>query len=153
MNIIHISRYRFGFDFWGLLLFLLVMLPNFIWFAVPAPNDILRTESVTPVVDIIGSVFQVLTVACLCFVIHKERSKFRFSPLVVATTVCIATYYIGWLSYYVGITTPWVILLLTLPPCLAFLLFAIDRKNLPAVVSAFGFTVCHCIFGVVNFVM
>lgn len=32
MNIIHISRYRFGFDFWGLLLFLLVMLPNFIWF-------------------------------------------------------------------------------------------------------------------------
>lgn len=151
MNIIQNSRYRFGFDIWGLLLFLLVMLPNFIWFAFPAPNDILRTESVTPVVDILASVFQVLTVACLCFVIRKERSEFRFSPLVVATTVCIATYYIGWLSYYVGITTPGVILLLTIPPCLAFLLFAIDRKNLPAVVSAGGFTVCHCIFGVVNY--
>ena len=151
MNTIRTSRYRFGFDIWGLLLFLLVMLPNFIWFAVPAPNDILRTESVTPVVDIIGSVFQVLTVACLCFVIRKERSKFRFSPLVVATTVCIATYYIGWASYYAGITAPWVILLLTLPACLAFILFAIDRKNLPAVVSAFGFTVCHCVFGVVNY--
>ena len=81
MNIIHISRYRFGFNFWGLLLFLLVMLPNFIWFAVPAPNDILRTESVTPAVDILGSVFQVLTVACLCFVIHKERKQTSlFSP-------------------------------------------------------------------------
>lgn len=34
MNIIQNSRYRFGFDFWGLLLFLLVMLPNFIWFSV-----------------------------------------------------------------------------------------------------------------------
>ena len=153
MNIIQNSRYRFGFDIWGLLIFLLVMLPNFIWFAVPAPNDILRTESVTPVVDIIGSVFQVLTVACLCFVIHKERSEFRFSPLVVATTVCIATYYIGWLSYYAGITTPWVILLLTLPPCLAFILFAIDRKNLPAVVSAVGFTGCHLFFSIVNFVV
>ena len=153
MNIIQNSRYRFGFDIWGLLLFLLVMAPNFIWFAFPAPDDILRTESVTPVVDILGSVFQVLTVACLCFVIHKERSKFRFSPLVVATIACLATYYIGWLLYYAGITAPWVILLLTLPPCLAFILFAIGRKNLPAVVSVVGFTVCHCIFGVVNFMM
>ena len=151
MNTIRTSRYRFGFDIWGLLLFLLVMLPNFIWFAVPAPNDILRTESVTPVVDIIGSVFQVLTVACLCFVIHKERSKFRFSSLVVATIACLAAYYIGWASYYAGITAPWVILLLTVPPCLAFILFAADRKNLPAVVLAASFTVCHCIFGVVNY--
>ncbi len=151
MNIIHTSHYRFGFDPWGLLLFLLVMLPNFIWFAVPAPNDILRAESVTPVVDILGSIFQVLTVTCLCFVIRKERSKFRFSSLVAATVACLAAYYIGWASYYAGITAPWVILLLTLPPCLAFILFAIDRKNLPAVVSAAGFTGCHCIFGVVNY--
>ena len=28
-----LKQYRFGFDPWGLLLFLLVMLPNFIWFA------------------------------------------------------------------------------------------------------------------------
>ena len=148
---VKLQNYRFGFDFCGLLLFLLVMVPNFIWFAVPAPDDILRTESVTPVVDILGSVSQVLAVACLCFVIHKERSKFRFSPLVVATVACLAAYYLGWARYYAGITAPWVIFLLTLPPCLAFILFAIDRKNLPAVVSAAGFTVCHCIFGVVNY--
>ena len=152
MNTIRTSRYRFGFDFWGLLLFLLVMLPNFIWFAVPAPNDIMRTDSVTPVVDAVGSVFQVLTVACLCFVIHKSRSKLRFSSLIVATIICIAIYYIGWVLYYTANVSPIVILLLTLPPCLAFILFAIDRKNLPAVVSAVGFTVCHCIFGVVNFI-
>ena len=153
MNIIQNSRYRFGFDIWGLLLFLVVMAPNFIWFAVPAPNDILRTESVTPVVDTLGSVFQVLTVACLCFVIHKERSKLRFSPWVIAAIACIAVYYIGWLLYYAGITAPWAILLLTLPPCAAFILFAIDRKNLPAVVLASGFAVCHCVFGVVNFLI
>ena len=27
-----LRNYRFGFDFWGMQLFLLVMLPNFIWF-------------------------------------------------------------------------------------------------------------------------
>jgi hypothetical protein len=28
-----LNQYRFGLDPWGLILFLLVMLPNFIWFA------------------------------------------------------------------------------------------------------------------------
>ena len=147
-----LKQYRFGFDPWGLILFLLVMLPNFIWFAVPAPNDILRVDSATPVVDAIGSVFQVLTVACLCFVIRKERRKLRFSLLVVATIVCVLVYYICWMLYYSGITSACIILLLTLPPCLAFILFAIDRKNLPAVIFATVFAVCHLVFGVVNFV-
>ena len=147
-----LKQYRFGFDPWGLLLFLLVMLSNFIWFAVPAPDDILRADSVTPVVDAIGSVFQVLTVACLCFVIHKSSSKLRFSPLIIAIIICVAIYYIGWALYYTANVSPIVILLLTVPPCLAFLLFAIDRKNLPAVIFATVFAVCHLVFGVVNFV-
>lgn len=145
--------YRIGFDFWGLLLFLLVMLPNIIWFAVPAPNDILRAESVTPVVDVIASICQVLTVACLCFLINEERGKLHFSPLVIVTIICVAIYYLGWALYYSGIASSWVILLLTLPPCLAFILFAADRKNLPAVVSASVFAGCHVVFGMVNFVI
>jgi hypothetical protein len=147
-----LKQYRFGFDPWGLLLFLLVMLPNFIWFAVPAPNDILRAESATPMVDAIGSVFQVLTVACLCFVINKERDKLRFTPLVVIAIICIAVYYIGWALYYGSIANSWIILLLTVPPCLAFIFFASDRKNLPAVLLATVFAVCHLVFAVVNFV-
>ncbi len=150
MNLFH--KYKFGFDVSGLILFLLVMLPNFIWFAVPAPYDVLRAESVTPVVDIVASVCQVLTVVCLCFVIHKERGKLRFSPLVIATMVCVIVYYIGWLLYYTGIVNVWVILLLTILPCLAFILFAADRKNLPAVVFATAFAVCHLIFAVVNYI-
>ena len=147
-----LKQYRFGFDPWGLILFLQVMLPNFIWFAVPAPNDILRADSATPVVDAIGSVFQVLTVACLCFVIHKDRSKLRFSPLIIATIVCVAIYYIGWVLYFTANVSPIVILLLTVPPCLAFILFSIDRKNLPAILFATVFAVCHLVFAVVNFV-
>ena len=148
-----LTKFRFGFDFLGLILFLIVMLPNFIWFAVPAPNDVLRAESVTPVVDMVASVCQVLTVACLCFVINKERGKLRFSPLVIATMVCVIVYYIGWLLYYTGIVNVWVILLLTILPCLAFILFAADRKNLPAVVFAMAFAVCHLIFAIINFII
>jgi hypothetical protein len=148
-----LKHYRFGFDPWGLFLFMLVMLPNFIWFAVPAPNDILRADSATPVVDAIGSLFQVLTVACLCFVIHNDRSKLRFSSLIIATIVCVAIYYIGWMLYYMTNVNHFVILLLTVPPCLAFIFFAADRKNLPAVLFATVFAVCHLVFGVVNFIV
>ena len=147
------NKYRFGFDVWGLILFLLVMAPNFIWFAVPAPNDVLRAESVTPMVDAIGSVCQMLCIACLCVVINKERSKLRFSPLVIASIVCVMMYYIGWVLYYAGFTNAWIILLLTLPPCLAFVLFALDRKNHPAIVFAVCFTICHLIYGIVNFIV
>ena len=150
MKLFH--KYKFGFDVSGLILFLLVMLPNFIWFAVPAPNDVLRSESVTPMVDAVASVCQVLTVACLCFVIHKERGKLRFSPLVIAAVICIVAYYIGWGLYYSGIASDGVILMLTIPPCLAFILFAADRKNLPAVLFATGFAVCHLIFAIMNFI-
>ena len=99
------------------------MIPNFIWFAVPAPNDILRTESVTVVIDTIGSVCQVLMIfAC-------------------------------WMFYYCGITNAVIILGLTIPPCMAFLFFAIDRKNYISIVPISIFTICHFIYGVVNYII
>lgn len=146
------NKYRFGFDIAGLLLFLLLMLPNFIWFAFPAPNDVLRSESVTPIVDAVASVFQILTVACLCFVINKERGGLRLSSLVIATIACVVIYYVGWTLYYSGNVSAVVILMLTIPPCAAFILFSVDRKNIPACVFAMVFAVCHLVFAIVNFV-
>ena len=145
------KQYRFGFDVRGLIVFVAVMIPTFIWYALPAPVDVLRTESSTPVVDVIGSVFQVLFIACLCCLINKDNRKLTFSVSVILMVACILLYYIGWGIYYCGITTPFVILLMTVPPCLAFILFAIDRKNLPAIVFSSGFSVCHLIFAIVNY--
>lgn len=146
------KNYRFGFDIWGLVLFVLVMIPNFIWFAVPAPNDVLRNESVTPTADALGSVFQVLSIGCLCVVINKERSKLKISPFIISSLCSIAIYFLGWILYYIGYVNPFVILCLTIPPCLSFIFFDLDRKNMPAFVFAVCFTVCHSIYGTVNFI-
>ena len=146
-------KYRFGFDVLGLVLFLIVMIPTCVWIGFPAPDDVLRMESVTPVLDVIASVFQVLSVACLCFVINERRSKLSLSPLLFLTITCILTYYLGWVLYYCGIVSPWIILLLTVPPCLGLILFAADRKNLPAVLFAAGFAVCHLMYAYGNFIM
>lgn len=148
-----LKKYRFGFDISGLVIFLIVMIPNFIWFTVPAPNDILRNESVTAIVDTIGSICQAFFIGSICVILNKERNKLRFSPLIIFSIICIIIYFVGWVLYYNGITNPLVILFLTLPPCLAFIFFALDRKNIIAVVSAICFTICHLIYGIVNFIL
>ena len=69
------KKYKVGFDIWGLLLFLIIMIPNFIWFAVPAPNDILRTDSITQILDTVASVCQVLMIVLLCILKNKDQEK------------------------------------------------------------------------------
>ena len=146
------KKYKFGFDYWGLLLFLVIMIPNFIWFGVPAPNDILRSDSVTPIVDGIGSIFQVAFVAAICVLKRKDIKTVRVSKLIVSALILVAAYYAGWILYYCGQTNPIVIVLLTIPPCLSFISYAVDRKNWIALIPTVIFTICHIIYGFVNFI-
>lgn len=147
------KNYKFSFDIWGLLLFLIIMVPNFIWFAVPAPNDILRAESVTSIADAIGSVCQIIFIVALCIVKRKDMERIKVSPLIVMVIVLVVIYFIGWIAYYIGITSPLVILLLTIPPCGAFTLYSIDRKNVIALIPIIVFTFCHMVYGVINFII
>lgn len=148
-----LKKYKMRFNVWGLILFLIIMIPNFYWFTVPAPNDILRTESVTAKLDIIASVCQVLMLIALCILINIDCKKHRFSLLILATIISCICYFIGWIFYYKGIINTLVILDLCILPCLAFLFYAIDRKNKIAVVPIVIFMICHLIYGIVNYII
>lgn len=148
-----IKSYRLGFDPWGLALFLVIMLPNFLWSAFPAPNDILRRESVTPLMDSIAQVFQIAMAAALCAVINITRDRPMKHRYRAGTAVCVVLYFAGWAAYYTGSANAAVILDLCLAPCGAFLLFALARKNGIALVSAAAFAVCHLTYAVVNFLV
>ena len=65
-----LKKYKLSFDIWGLLLFLIIMIPNFIWFSIPAPNDVLRADSITEVADTIASICQVLMIIALCIFVN-----------------------------------------------------------------------------------
>ena len=112
------KNYRFGFDVGAALLFAAIMLPNIYWFAVPAPNDILRGASVTPTIDTIGSVFQMLMVGLHC--ILKNTTAGMRTKYLWGVAVCYGIYCAAWIAYYRGIVMPAVILALCLAPCLAF---------------------------------
>ena len=90
------KKYKLGFDICGLLLFLIIMLPNFIWFAVPAPNDVLRAESMTKGLDMAASVCQILMVAALCFLKNQTVKKIHITPPMIAVICCCSLYFVCW---------------------------------------------------------
>lgn len=148
-----LQKYKLSFEIWGFLLFLIIMIPNFIWFAIPAPNDVLRADSMTETMDAIASVCQVLMVAALCIFKNREGKKLGVTPWIMISAGCCLLYFLSWIIYYAGIVNSVVILGLTLFPCLAFLFFAIDRKNEIALIPICIFTICHLIYGIVNFMV
>ena len=148
-----LKKYKLSFEICGVLLFLIVMIPNFIWFAIPAPNDILRAKSITETVDTVASVCQILMIAAICIFRNKESKKLCITPLIILAAACYLLYVSSWISYYNGIVNVIVISGLTIPPCLTFLFFAIDRKNGIAFIPISIFTICHLVYGVVNFII
>lgn len=148
-----IKNYKFGFDIWGLVLFAVIMVPNIFWYMIPAPNDVLRSQSVTGVLDTVSSVLQVIFVTALCLVVNRKRKKLTITPLTIAVIGCCVIYFITWFFYYNAVVNPIVILSLCISPCLAFLFFALNRKNMVAVVPIAAFAVCHLIYGAVNFIL
>lgn len=146
------GKYQFRFQPWGLLVFLIVMIPNFIWFAYPAPNDVLRVPSITPHLDIVGSIFQIIMIAALCGIKNRNASPLKISKGMILSGLFCLCYYASWGWYYMGNTSAVVILGLTIAPCLEFLFFAIDRKNMAAVLPTIAFSICHLVYGIVNFI-
>lgn len=148
-----LKNYKFHFNIGFLCLFLTIMLPNFIWFAVPAPHDILRAESVTPLIDTIASISQIIMVATLCLLTNREQKSAGFTLWIVGVLSFCLLYYISWGVYYAGMAITPVILGLTIPPCLAFLFYAVDRKNMIGLFPCVIFTLCHIIYAMVNYII
>lgn len=146
------KKYKIGFDVWALALFLAVMLPNFYWFIIAAPYDVLRNKSITPTIDIIASIFQVLMVIVLCVIKNENSKKIRLTRNIFGVLICYIIYVLVWTVYYQGYTGTIVILLLCLTPCFAFYFYAVDRKNYPALLPLSVFGVCHLAYGIINFI-
>ena len=147
-----LKRYRWGFEPWALLLFALIMLPNILWAWLPAPQDVLRVESLTPVTDMIAGAAQAATIAALVLLRHERCPQTVRSGLCAASALCVLGYWLAWALYYQGMTAAPVILMMTLLPCAALLLFALNRRNQLALAAGSAFAVCHFVFAMINFI-
>ena len=147
------QNYNIRLDPWGLLLFAVIMLPNLIWFLYPAPNDILRRESLTPVLDKFATLCQIAMVGMLCVLRNRWQEKPIGKAWRIDIAAAVALYFAGWALYYMGWVNAPVILDLCVAPCAAFLLFSAARKNAAALLFGSLFLICHLVYGMVNFMV
>lgn len=61
--------------------------------------------------------------------------------------------FLSWEVYYIGIVNILVILGLSVLPYIAFILFAIVKKNIIAIIPIIIFIICHLMYGIVNFII
>lgn len=128
------------------------MVPNFIWFAVPAGYDILRCDSVTPVIDMIASFIQVLMLAALCIIKNEAYQAGMNKKWIISIIVTVFVYYVSWCLYYFQITSAVVILILCIVPCITFIVYSLGKRNGVALILALLFMICHMIYALENFI-
>lgn len=135
------SSKTLSFDWRGLVLFLLIMIPNVIWFTCPAPDDVLRHTTDHKMLDSIMSVTQIAMVVSLC--ISGKQTKQNSWQQYTTILLFVLLYYGCWILYYLTAANTMILWGLTIFPCLAFLLLARAEENRPALFLTILFTICH----------
>ena len=137
-----LKRYKFGFDFWALILFAAIMIPNIVYWCLPQYDGL----SAEGAIDTAATVFQVIGIALLLFVVQRERKRKAFADsLFMTSCVFLALDYLAWVLYFCGYSNSGVILFLAACPCLALILFEIERRNWFALVPTAVFAVLHIV--------
>lgn len=138
------KNYKFGFSPTGLILYALQLLPNIIWMLVPPANNILaENTSAYPILNIIEQAFGITTVAMLILLINKGGGK--NSKLYIELAILfLAGYYIAWIFYYIGVASPWLLIIgIAAMPPLYFLFVGLWMRNYAVLIPCVIFGVAH----------
>lgn len=137
-----LRKYRLGFNLFGFLAFMLVMLPNIAWMIFPPENDILQANSSgIPALDICMQASQWLMVGFLTILIPKEKPTGKI--LLGISAVCLAAYYIMWICYFCGIYSTFTLISMAVLPSAYFICISLRNRNYPALVFAVTFSALH----------
>ena len=104
-------RYRFGFDIFAFILFLLIMAPNIIWSFLEAPNDVLWVESVTKVAIRIASISYVFMAFTIGIQGILQGLRNAVSPLILSLLrLCVFIFPIAYAFTYLKnvVTFVWI---------------------------------------------
>ena len=145
------KKYKIKFDLFGLIAFLLVMIPNIVWFFVPAHNDVLRKiKTSTEILDLVAKICQVFIAFCFTFIVIRSGYKKRLPIFIISFFIFLILYYLCWIIYYIG-ANAFTVMGLTILPCFAFVCLSFYKNNMIALVPVLIFTVCHFVYALSNF--
>lgn len=92
---------RFGFSWLGLIVFILPMLINIVFFITEKNADTPQNPCPYKWIEIIEQSARVLLAAALCVLVSNQRTQWS-SPFFILSILFLILYYIVWIRYFAG---------------------------------------------------
>lgn len=149
-----LGRYKFGFSWKGLVLYLLQALPNIFWVTMPPTNDVLVANADPyPVLDIAEYILGISIIFLLVLLCNQDSSPSKYARLYRALAVAfLLAYYVGWIFYYRGIVSPGLLIgVLVASPPIYFFFSGLWLKNHIVSVLSIPFLFFHVLLGFLNY--
>lgn len=139
-----------GFSWKGLVVFLLPMLPNILFFILKNPNGSAAVTNNHIVLNMIEHGSQAIFGALLIFMVSKKAS-----PVICGYTILIAilllSYYGFWIVYFTKGTNFILLMAMAIFPVIYFILAEIWLHNLIAIVPTMIFGIAHITITYIDF--
>jgi len=152
----YLRQYKIGFSIYGLIAFALQELPYLPWLLCPPVNNPLANNiPINAIFGILEKFGGVLTVGLLIIIINKSviQPKFK-NKLLFISVLCLITYYICWIFYFLGVTNAWLIVIgLSAVVPIYYFFIALWLKNYFAIFTSIIFFVGHTVSNMINYIL
>lgn len=133
-----------GFSWKGFVIFLLPMLPNILYFALPKRDGSETVLNKHLVLDLIEHGSQAIFIGLLILLVSKKVSEIK-SIYVIGIAIVLISYYVCWVAYYTIGRSFIMLMAMAILPVVYFILAELWLHNYPAIVPTLVFGIVHSI--------
>lgn len=92
---------KIGFSFMGVIIFLLPMLINIVYFVLGGNEATQTVADSYKWIEIVEQSTRILYAIAICFLVSKQQVNFK-SPVMILGILFLVLYYIVWMRYFMG---------------------------------------------------
>jgi hypothetical protein len=149
-KILDFLQINIGFSWKGLVVFLLPMLPNVLFFILKDPNGRMAVTNNHLLLDIIEHGSQGIYAVLLIFLVSRKESPI-LSGYMIFIVLFLLAYFGLWVAYFTIGANFTMLMLMAIIPVIYFIIAEIWLHNLPAVVFTAIFGIVHVIITYINY--
>ena len=143
-------NYYFGFSWYGFIVFLLPMLPNILYFLIPASTESGKNENSHLVLDILEHGSQAIFIFLLIFVISRQTTEI-LCPYTIIMVISLFIYFVLWIFCFTGKANLIILLGMAVLPVVYFILAEMWLHNYLAILPTAFFGIAHVIITYIDF--
>lgn len=151
----NMRNYRIGFSIKGLIIMMLVMIPNIIWaFVPPANNPLANNSTAYPILDIIENGSQIVMFMMLILLVRKDGNGDKNAKIYLGlATPFLGCYYVLWIMYFAGCIYPLALVGMAAFPPIYYFFAALWIRNRIALIPCVIFGIFHIAITYSNYLL